>query len=78
MEPMKACKAQVEGDEMYSDGVKTYVISKEKMARVGAEKPACGEKELLEFFKTHADTVIADEKDIPVVKVEMASVIEQK
>lgn len=74
---MKACKAQVEGDEMYSNGVKTYVISKEKMARVGAEKPV-DEKELLEFFKTHADTVIDDQKDIPVEKVDVAGAIEQK
>ena len=74
---MKACKAQVQGDEMYSDGEKIYVISNGKMARIGSEKPA-GEKELLEFFKTHADTVIDDQKDVPVEKVDVASTTEQK
>lgn len=77
MEESKACEAQVQGDEMYSDGMKTYVISRGKMARVGSEKPA-DEKDLLEFFKTHADTVIDDEKDIPVVKVDLESAPEQK
>jgi len=71
------CKAQVQGDEIYSDGVNTYVISKEKMALVGSEKPV-GEEELLEFFKTHADTVIDNQTDIPVIKVDVESTAEQK
>ena len=62
---------------MYSDGVNTYVISKEKMALVGSEKPA-GEEELLGFFKTHADTVIDDQTDIAVEKVDVASATAQK
>lgn len=73
---MEAIKAQVQGDEMYSDGVKTYVISQGKLARVRSEKPA-GEEELLEFFKTHADTVIDNQKDVPVEKVDMTSATEQ-
>ena len=68
---MAPCTSQVEGDEMYSDGVKTYVISKEKMARIKSVKPE-GEEELLEYFKQHADTVIDDQRDIPVEKVDIA------
>jgi hypothetical protein len=77
MDQLKACTAQVEGDEMYSDGVKTYVISKAKMARMGSEKPS-SEEDRLKFFKVHADTVIETQKNVPVVKVDRARTTEQK
>ena len=69
---MAPCTTQVEGDEMYSDGVKTYVISKEKMARIESVKPE-GEDELLEYFKQHADTVIDNQADVSVQKVDTAA-----
>lgn len=74
---LQPCKTQVQGDEMYSDGVKIYVISKGKMARVGSEKPA-SEAELLQFFKTHADTVLDSPKDVPVEKVDVVTATRQK
>jgi hypothetical protein len=77
MAQLEPCKGQVEGEEMYSDGTKTYVISQEKMARVGSEKPT-DEKELLAFFKIHADTVMDEAKDVPVVKVDLASATGEK
>ena len=48
---------QVKGDKMFLNGVKTYVISKGKKARVGLEK-LTNKKGLLKFFKTHVDIVI--------------------
>lgn len=57
---------------MYSDGVKIYVISKEKMASVGSEKPA-SEQGLLEFFKTHADSVLDNQTDIPTVNLALTT-----
>jgi hypothetical protein len=66
MEQLKACTTQIEGDEMHSDSLKTYVISKGKMAQIIQERPADG-KELLDFFKTHADMVLDNQKDVPVV-----------
>jgi len=77
MEKLQTPKVQVDADEMFSDGVKTYVISKGKMASVALERPA-GEKGLLEFFKTHADTVIDNEQDVPVVKLDAGYATEQK
>jgi hypothetical protein len=77
MQQLKPCTEQVQGDEMFSDGDKIYVISKAKMARVGSDKPA-SEDELLEFFKIHADSVIDGPKHVPVVKVDGAGAAEQK
>jgi hypothetical protein len=77
MAQLEASKAQIEGEEMYSDGTKTYVISQEKMARVGSKKPT-DEKDLLAFFKTHADTVLDEAKDVPVVKADLASATGEK
>jgi hypothetical protein len=68
---------QVTGEEMYSDSLKTYVISRGKMARIGLKKPT-GDEELLEFFKAHADTVMNDPKDVPVEKLDLTSTTEQK
>lgn len=65
---MESCKTHVQGDKMYSDGVNTYVISKEKFANVNATEPT-SETELLKFYKTHADTVLDDKQDISVEKV---------
>ncbi|KAI8931022.1 hypothetical protein NX059_012033 [Plenodomus lindquistii] len=62
---------QVEGDEMYSDGVKAYVISKDKMSRIDSVRPE-GEEELLAWFKQHADIVLDQQTDVPVVKAEVA------
>lgn len=62
---LAACTGTVEGDDMYSDGTNTYIISKEKMANLATAqqvKPT-DDQELLEYFKTHADSVIQDEKD---------------
>lgn len=67
-----ACKKTVVGDEIYSDGGKTYVISKAKMASVGSEKPA-SEEGLLEFFKTHADSVLDDQTDIATENVGLSA-----
>lgn len=77
MAQIQPCTSSVEGDPMYSDGVKTYVISKEKMEREGLKKPA-GEKEMEEFFKEHADKEIIDEKDVPIAKVDVASATKKK
>lgn len=71
-----ACTSYVEGDPMYSDGVKTYVISKEKMEREGLKKPS-GEEEMKEFFKKHADKEIIDDEDVATEKVDMASASEK-
>ncbi|KAK4985311.1 hypothetical protein LTR50_006062 [Elasticomyces elasticus] len=76
MAEMEACTSSVEGDPMYSDGVKTYVISREKMEREGLKKPV-GEKEMKMFFKKHADKEIIDEKDVPSEKVDVASATEK-
>ncbi|KAF2131763.1 hypothetical protein P153DRAFT_429989 [Dothidotthia symphoricarpi CBS 119687] len=65
----------VEADEMYSDGVHMYVITKGKMARMRSSKPT-GENELLEFFKTHADMVINQETGVPVSKVDASNASE--
>jgi hypothetical protein len=62
---LAACTGIVEGADMYSDGSNTYIISKEKMTSLPTAqqvKPT-DDQELLEYFKTHADSVIADEKD---------------
>ena len=48
---------QVKRNKMFLDGVKTYIISKRKKARVGLKK-LTNKKGLLKFFKTHVDTVI--------------------
>ena len=54
---------------MYSDGVNTYVISKEKFANVKAAEPT-DETELAEFYKKHCDKVLDDKLDIEVEKVD--------
>ncbi len=74
MAQMKACTSSVEGHPGYSDGEKIYVISKEKMEREGLKKPA-GEKEMEEFFKKHADSVLILDKNVPVEKVDVASAL---
>ena len=61
---------------MFLDSVKTYIIFKGKKVRVGLEK-LTNKKGLLKFFKTHADTVINDQKDVPVGKVDVASAIRE-
>ena len=76
---MAPCKAFVEGDEMYSDGGKMYIISKDKMAALAAQsKKPTDEKELLEYFKTHADNVIDDQHNSVVETVDAASASGQK
>jgi hypothetical protein len=77
MAPLKTCTTQVQGEEMYSDSERIYVISKGKMAQIDSEKPA-GEAELLEFFKTHADLVLDNQKDVPVVKINLAGFMGKK
>lgn len=61
---------------MYSDGLKTYVISKAKMERDGLKTPA-GDKKLEEFFKKHADEVIINETNVPSEKANVASASER-
>jgi hypothetical protein len=55
-----ACENAVVGDEMWTEGGKTWVISNGKMEGMmagGMEKPKTAE-EVSDFFKMHADTVI--------------------
>jgi hypothetical protein len=73
---MAPCTKQVEGDEIYSDGVKTYVISKDKMTRIELVRPE-GEEELLAWFKQHADTVLDEQTNVPVEKAEVAAPAEK-
>jgi hypothetical protein len=59
------CTGVVEGLDMYQNGTKTYIISKEKMASLAAEdqeKPT-DDDALLEYYKTHADRVIEDGRE---------------
>lgn len=66
---MESCKEQVQGDKMYSDGVNTYVISKEKFANVKTPEPA-DEEEVAKFYKKHHDKLLDDKLDIYVEKVD--------
>lgn len=62
--PLKKPESTVQGEPIYSDGVKTYVISRAKMNREGLQVPT-DEKELVEFFKQHADGQLDDQKTVP-------------
>ena len=60
---MGPCENAVMGDDMFTEGGKTWVISSGKMAGMATEGlavPTAGE-DMLEFFKTHADTVLSDD-----------------
>jgi hypothetical protein len=53
---LAACTGTVEGDDMYSDGTNTYIISKEKTAILATAqqvKPT-DDQNLLQYFKTQA------------------------
>jgi len=63
---LSRCTSSVVGDEFYSDGVKSYIISQAKMATVESVRPT-NEADLLEFFKTHADSVIDDATEVATV-----------
>ncbi len=76
MRKLAPCTASVEGHPMYSDGVKTYVISKEKMQREGLKQPA-GEEEMKEFFKKHADQEIVDEQNIAIERSDVTIAMEK-
>jgi hypothetical protein len=73
-----SCDVQVDADDMYVDGTKTYIISKEKSALVRRDEPMpTDQTELLEYFKKHADDVIdspvsvkAEKVDIPAAQLE--------
>ena len=73
------CEASVEADDYaYSDGGKTYVISMAKMKQEKLAFPT-NKAETLDFFKMHADSVEDEDKiDLPVVKVNVGDVSEQK
>jgi hypothetical protein len=62
---LSPCTACVEGEAMYSDGEKTYIISNEKMGQVKKDK-STQEKDLVEWYKAHADRVVENETNIPI------------
>ncbi|KAF2824075.1 hypothetical protein CC86DRAFT_469017 [Ophiobolus disseminans] len=58
----EACAEVVAGDNMFAEGGKMWVISREKMQGLvggGVEVPR-GESDMLAFFKMHADRVMDD------------------
>jgi hypothetical protein len=69
------CEAGVVADKMVSDGKQTWVISKEKLGGVmagGMEMPS-EKADVVEFFKTHADTVLDHEGDAELQHVALAA-----
>jgi len=77
MAQMEPPTLSVEAHPGYSVAGKMYVISNEKMEREGLKQPAA-EKEMEEFFKKHADSVLIIDEDIPVEKVDVANATEKK
>lgn len=75
--PLETPTTQVQGEEMYSDHGKMYIISIAKMADIASMKPGGG-TELLEFFIKHADLVIDEEKNIPVCVLRVVVTGERK
>lgn len=71
MSQLSACASEVQGDPVYSDGVKYYVITKEKMEQEELKLPAA-ESKMKDFFKKHADIVMSAEQDVPIHKVGVA------
>lgn len=71
---MEQITSSVEAEPIYSDGEKTYAISKAKWEREGLKQPAGG-KEVEEFFKKHADRLTVNEKDVPVVEVDVGGAV---
>lgn len=57
MDQLGECKGMVQGDPMFSDGEKAYVVSNAKMAQSSLMAPV-DEAEAEEFFKEHADMVL--------------------
>lgn len=72
MAQLGACTSKVQGDPVYSDGAKYYVITKEKMGREGL-KLLTDESKMEEFFNKYADQEMPVGEEVPVKRVGVAA-----